>query len=236
MELSIRLGHALHDLSGFLNSGFRNGHRLEAPFQCSILFDMLAIFIKSGGTDNLDLASAEGRLQDIGSVHRTFRIACTNQVMNLIDDQNDIAAFLYLADKALHSAFELAAELGTGNQCRQIQQEYFLILQFIRDISFRNPLCQAFRDSRLTDTGLTNQAGIILLPTVEDLDHPFRFHISTDHLIQLSLPGTGGQIHTVGIQELMLLILLFLGWLLPFLGILLSGRFLFCRHIACRTK
>src|SRR5699024_6775553 len=124
VELGIALGNALENLAGLLNGRLRHGHRLETTLQGSILFDILAVFVEGGGTDYLNLPPGEGRLEDVGGVHGAFRISCPHQIMDLINDQDDIAAGLDFSNQALHPAFKRAPELGTGYQSGQIQQEY----------------------------------------------------------------------------------------------------------------
>ena len=210
-------------MTSFLDGRFRNGHRLEPALQCRILLDVLAVFIEGGSTDDLNLATGQGRLQNIGRIHRAFRIACANKIVDLVDDQNDVAALLDLADQALHAALELPPELGAGNQCRQIQQEHFLIPQLIGHIPGGDPLGKTLSNGSLTHTGLTDQARVILLAAVQNLDDPLGLHIPADDLIQLAFSGPTGQVHAVAIQEFMLLGLLFLGFF-PFR--LLLGRML----------
>ena len=88
---------------------------------------MLAVLIEGGSADHLDLTTGQCRLQDICRIHGTFGISRANQIMDLINDQNDIAALFDFTDQALHTAFKLATELCTGHQCGQIQQKYFFI-------------------------------------------------------------------------------------------------------------
>ena len=61
MEVGIAFGNALHDLAGLLNGGFTHRNRLEAALQSGILFDVLAVFIKSGSANHLNFSPGEGR-------------------------------------------------------------------------------------------------------------------------------------------------------------------------------
>ena len=155
--------------------------------------------------------------------------------MNLINHQNDVAALLDLGNQTLHAALKLTTELRAGYQCRQIQQKYFLVPELIRHFPGGNPLGQALSDGSLTDTGLTNQAGVVLLPTVQNLDDSLGLNIPTNHLIQLAGPGPGGQIHAVTVQEFMLFVLLFLR-LLPFRLVLRGTVGLLGRQIRAAAK
>ena len=135
--------------------------------------------------------------------------------MNLIDDQDDIAQLLDLFNEALHAAFKLAAELGAGHQGRQIQQVDLLILELIGNVFLHNPLGQTFRNGRLANAGLADEAGIVLLPPVENLDNALRLHLPAHNPVQAAAAGLPGQIQAVGIQELVLFVFRALALLLP---------------------
>ena len=233
MELLVGLGHALHDLDGLLDGGFVNRHGLEAALQGGVLLDVLAVLGEGGGADDLDLAPGEGGLEDVGCVHAALGIAGAHQIVDLVDDENDVAALLDLADQRLHAALELAPELGTGHQGGQVQQEDLLVPKLIGHISGGDPLGQALGDGGLADAGLTDETGVVLLAAVEDLDDPLGLHIPADDLVELPFPGTARQVHAVGVQELVLLglflALLSLFFLLGLLG-QLGGQVAFRLH------
>ena len=86
--------------------------------------------------------------------------------MDLVDDENDVAAGLDLSDQALHTALELASELSTCHKGSQVQQKDFFIAKLIGHISCGDPLGKAFRNGSLTNTRLTDQAGVIFLTAV----------------------------------------------------------------------
>ena len=66
-----------------------NKHRLEASFQRSILFDMLAVFINRCCADNLQLSTRQRRFDNIGSIDTALGTACTDNGMQLVDKENN---------------------------------------------------------------------------------------------------------------------------------------------------
>ena len=126
--------------------------------------------------------------------------------MDLIDDQNDIASLFDFFNQTLHTAFKLAAELGSGHQGCQIQQVYLFIPQLKGNIAADNLLCQAFSNGGFANAGLTNETGVIFLTAVENLDNPFGLHLPSNNLIQAAIPGLLGQVQTIAVQELALLV------------------------------
>ena len=117
----------------------------------------------------------------------------------------------YLLDKTLHAALELAAELCTRDERRQVEQVDLLILELRRDIAHGDALRKSLGDSRLADAGFTDEAGVILLAAVEDLDNALKLLLAADHRIELTLAGAGGEVDAVIIKELALAAL---GWIL----------------------
>ena len=88
MEFLITLAQAQqHRFAGF-RTRYINKHRLEASFQRCILFDMLAVFIHRCCTDNLQLATRQRRLDNIGSINTALGTACTDNSMQLVDKEN----------------------------------------------------------------------------------------------------------------------------------------------------
>ena len=120
--------------------------------------------------------------------------------MDLVDHQDDIPLLSDLFNQALHPALKLSAELRPRHQRGQIQQENLLVLELIGHIPHGNPLGQALGDRRLADTGFADEAGVVLLPAVQNLDHAFEFFLSADHGVQLSGAGAGSQINAVVVQ------------------------------------
>ena len=201
MVLLVIVGDALEDLDAVLDGGFVHRHRLEAPLQGGVLLDVLAVLGKGGGADDLDLAPAQGGLQDIGGVHAALGVPGADDVMHLVDDQDDVALLADLLDESLHAALELAAELGPGHQSRQIQQEDLLVLELVGDAAHGDALGQALGNGGLAHAGLADEAGVVLLAAVQDLDHPLQLLFPAHHGIQLAFLRPGGQIDAVVIQE-----------------------------------
>ena len=81
----------LQDLQRILDIGLIHGDRLEAALQRGVLLDVLAVLVEGGGADDLNLAPAQGGLQDVGGVHAALGIAGAHDVVDLVDDEDDVA-------------------------------------------------------------------------------------------------------------------------------------------------
>ena len=72
VELLVLLADAHDDLDGIFFVGWRDLDGLEAALEGAILLDGLAVLGRGGGSDALDLATAEGGLEDVGGVEGTL--------------------------------------------------------------------------------------------------------------------------------------------------------------------
>ena len=66
--------------------------RLEAPLQGGVFFDVLAIFVERRRADAAQLAAGQGRLQQVGRVAAAFGRAGADDGVQLVDEQDDVAA------------------------------------------------------------------------------------------------------------------------------------------------
>ena len=228
----IVVGDTLEDFQRVLDAGLRHRHRLEAPLQRRVLLDILAVFVEGGGSDDLNLPTGQGGLEDVGGVHAALGISGPYDVVYLVDDQNDVAQLADLLDESLHAALELSPELGTGHQSRQIQQIDLLVPQLEGDLPGGDALGQSLGNGSLAHAGFTDEAGIVLLPAVQDLHHPLDLLLPADNGVQLALSGPAAEVDAVVIQIFVLL--LTLAGLLA--GLPLRGLSLLCRGIVVAAE
>ena len=193
---------AVHHGQRIGDAGLLHPHGLEAALQGLILLDILAVLVEGRGTNDLDLAAGEGRLQDIARVHGTLALTGRGDGVDLVDEQDDVSGGLDLAQQALDPLLELAAELSARHQAGQVQQENLLVFQARRHLPFGNALRNALGNGRLAHARLTDEAGVILLAAAQDLDGAVNFAVTADDIIQLALPGLAGQVLAVGVQKL----------------------------------
>ena len=63
-------------------------HLLESSFKGCVLFDVFPVFIQSSCTYTVQLASGKFRLQQVACVHSTFCLACSDDIVYLIYEQD----------------------------------------------------------------------------------------------------------------------------------------------------
>ena len=194
----ITLLDASQDGNGVLHRGLVHHDRLETPLQCRILFDVLMILLQGGGTDAVQLAPGQQRLQQVARIHGALGLAGTHNVVNLINKHDDLAiGLLHLIQYGLQTLLEFTPVLGAGNQRTHIQRENLLILQRIRHVSLGDTLCQSLNSRGLADTRLTDQAGVVLGFPGQDPHHVPDLLITTDDGVELL--GLGPLHHFVSV-------------------------------------
>ena len=103
---------AAHHGQRISNAGFLHPHGLEPALQRLVLLDILAVLVEGGGTDDLDLAAGEGGFRMFA---RRFMATLLSPAevtgVDLVNEQDDVARRLDLAQQALDPLLELAAEL-----------------------------------------------------------------------------------------------------------------------------
>ena len=129
---------------------------LEPPLERLVLLEVLLVLVQRGGTDAPQLASGQGRLQDVGRVHRSFALSGTHQRVDLVDEEDDLpVALRHLVDDGLQPFLELAFVFGSGDEGTHVQRIELLVLQVFRHVAPQDAMGQSFDDGRLTRTRFT---------------------------------------------------------------------------------
>ena len=117
MVLFIQSSDSLENLERIFCAWSLDLNFIETSCQCCIFHDRIAILVLCRCTDDADLAARKGRLQNISQSLRTVAVtgrAGTQNLVNLIEEQDDIAGILDLFDEFLNVFFEASAILSTG--------------------------------------------------------------------------------------------------------------------------
>ena len=120
----------------------------------------------------------------------------------------------------LEPVFELAAELGSGDERAHVERDQLAVAETFGHVAGNNPLRQTFDDRRFADAGLADQDGIIFGPTRQDLDHAADLGIATDDRVHLAFASQFDQIAAVLFERLIFIFGTLIGD-----GLIASDRF-----------
>src|SRR5699024_12375209 len=109
--------------------------RLEASLGGGVLLDVLAVLLERGRPDGLQLAAGEHRLEDAGGVYRALGRSRADEGVDLVDEQDDVAAGADLLEHLLQALLEVAAVAGARDPGAEVQRVQLLVLERLRDVA-----------------------------------------------------------------------------------------------------
>jgi hypothetical protein len=145
-------------------------HGLEAALEGGVLLDVLAVFVEGGRADALQLAAAEGGLEDVGGVHGALGGAGPDDGVQLVDEEDDVLGALDLVHHGLDALLELAAVFGAGDHEGEVEGDDFLVGEDLGHVALGDFLREALDDGGLAHPGLADEHGVVLGAAAEDLD------------------------------------------------------------------
>ena len=205
VDLVVRLvaiAQALEDLHGLLGRRLVDRDLLEAALQGRVALEVLAVLVERGRAHGLQLTARQRRLEDRRSVDRALRGTRADEVVELVDEQDDVAALGDLLHHLLEALLELAAVLRAGDQGRQVERVDLLVLQQLRHVRVGDPLGEALDDGGLADAGLADEHGVVLRAAREDLHDPLDLDLAADDRVELALRGELGQVAAELVEQL----------------------------------
>ena len=188
-------------------------HRLEAALECGVLLQVLAVLVERGGTDGLQLAAGKHRLQDAGRVDGAFGGAGTDERVDLVDEQDDVAACANLLEHLLEALFEVAAVTAAGDECAEVERVQLLVAQRVGHVVADDLLRETFDDGGLANARLADEHRVVLGAAAEDLHDPLHLAAATDDRVELLLASELREVATELVEDLAVALVggLFLG-------------------------
>ena len=193
MEGLVAVAQAGEDPDGLLDAGLVDGHRLEAALQGGVLLD-LAVLVQGGGPDGLELAAGQHGLEDGGGVDGALGGPGPHEGVDLVDEQDDVAAGAHLLEDLLEALLEVAAVARAGHERAHVQGVELLVAQGLGDVAVDDGLAQALDDGGLAHAGLADENGVVLGAPGEDLHDPLHLLVAADDRVELALARRGGEI------------------------------------------
>src|SRR5438093_12592154 len=198
----VAVAQAAQDLHGVVDRRLVDADLLEASLERCIALEVLAVFVERRRADRLQLAAGERGLEDRRGVDRALGRAGADEIVELVDEQDDVAALGDLLHHLLEALLELTAVLRACNEGGQVERVDLLVLQELGNLVRRDPRREAFDDGGLADAGLADQHGVVLRAARQDLHHALDLGLTADDGVELALGGLLGQVATELVEEL----------------------------------
>src|SRR5215218_2422530 len=196
----VLLAQTLEDELGLLDRGLAHLDGLEAPLQGLVLLHVLAVFVYRRRADYLDLTARQRRLENGGGIYGTLGGPCSDQIVDLIDEQDDVAVVCYLLHYLLEALLELTAVLGACDQRPEVEGVDLFVTEDLGHLPLCDLLGQPLDDGCLADAGLTDDDGVVLGAPDEDLHDPRYLLAPADNGIELVLLGVGRKVPAVLVE------------------------------------
>ncbi len=167
---------------------------LEAALEGGVLLEVLAVLVERGGADGLQLAASQHGLEDRRRVDGALGGTGTHEGVELVDEQDDVAAGADLLEDLLEALLEVAPVARAGHQRTEVERVELLALERLGHVVGHDLLGEALDDGGLADAGLADEDGVVLLPAREHLHDPLDLLGTPDHRVELLLAGLLGEV------------------------------------------
>ena len=125
----VAVAQAAQDLDAVVHGRLVDSNLLEAALQGGVALEVLAVLVERRRADRLHLASCQSRLEDRGRVDGALGGTGADEVMELVDEEDDVAPLHDLLHDLLQALLELSAVLGAGDEGGQVERVDLLALQ-----------------------------------------------------------------------------------------------------------
>jgi len=198
----VTVAQAFENFDRLFDGRFADHHRLEAAFERRVFLDVLAELVERRRADALELAARERRLDDVARIDRAFGGTRSDERMQFVDEQNDLArSATDLVHDALHAFFEFAAVFRTGDQTREVERDDAFVTQRLGNVTLDDALREPFGDRRLTDARLTDERRVVLGAARENLNDALDLAASADDRVELRITGELRQVAAIRIER-----------------------------------
>ena len=208
----VTLLESAQDRDGVLDGGLAHVHLLESTFQRRILLDVFAVLVERGRADHAQFTARQHGLDHVAGVHGALGTARADDGVQFVDEGDHLTGGVGdLLQHCLQPLLELAAVLRSRQQAGDVERDESLVLQTLGNVAVGDATGQALDDGGLAHTGFADEHRVVLGATTEHLDDPANLGIATNHRIDLSVTGALGEVLSVLLECLELLLGILIG-------------------------
>ena len=188
--------------NGVLNARRLHQHWLEASLERRVLLDVIAVFFYSSGSDAVQFAASQHRLQHVACVQRALGLAGAHDRVQFVYEEDDLAlALLDLVEHGLQPFLKLAAELGARDQRAHVERKDRVVLEPFRHVAAVDADSQPFDYGRLADAWLADQHRVVLRLAAQDADHAADLLVAADDRVELVVARGFDKVASVLLQH-----------------------------------
>ena len=187
---------------GVFHARLAHVHLLEAPFECGVLLDVLAVLIEGRRPDQAQLAPREHRLEHVRRRDAALAAPRAHERVQFVDEGDYLpVGGTDFGEHCFESLLELATVLGPGDEGREVEAHESLVLEGVRHVSRDDSLGKTFHDGRLADAGVTDEDGVVLCPSGQYLADPPDLGVAADDRVEFAEAGDRGEVDAVLLER-----------------------------------
>ncbi|CPU67507.1 Protein of uncharacterised function (DUF3170) [Mycobacteroides abscessus] len=114
--------------------------------------------------------------------------------MDLVDEQDDVAARADLLEHLLQALLEVTAVARAGHERAEVERVELLVLERLGDVPADDVLGEALDDGRLADAGLADEDGVVLGAAAQHLHDALDLEAAPDDRVELALARGLGEV------------------------------------------
>ena len=137
-----------------------------------------------------------------GRVDGTLGGTGADERVDLVDEQQDVAARLDLLEHLLQALLEVAAVAGAGDEGTEVERVQLLVGERVGHVVVDDLLGEALDDRRLADARLADQHRVVLRAPRQDLHDPFELARPPDDGIERLLARGLGEVAAELVEDL----------------------------------
>ena len=122
--------------------------------------------------------------------------------MNLVDEEDDVAAGADLFQHFLESFFEVSAVAAAGDQCSEVERVELLVGERLGHFVGHDALRETFDDGGLADARFADQHRVVLRAAGENLHDAFHLALATDDGVEFFVFGELREVATELVEDL----------------------------------
>src|SRR6185437_7744623 len=190
----VAVAQALQDLDGVRDRRLRDLDGLEAALEGGVLLQVLAVLVERRGADRLQLTASQHRLEYGRGIDRAFRRARTDERVDLVDEQDDVAARADLLEYLLQALLEVTAVARARDERAEVERVQLLVLDRLGHLALHDLLREPLDHRGLADARRADEDRVVLGAPRKHLHDPLDFLLAADHRVELALAGALGQV------------------------------------------
>ncbi len=162
-------------------------HFLESAFEGFVFFEILLVFVERRSANRSEFASRKCGLEDIGSIHSSLTLACSDEGVDLVDEEDDFTiGTCHFVDDSFESLFKFTFVLRAGNQCAHVERIDLLCAEIFRHVASDDALCEPLGDSCLARTGFAYEHRVVFGASRQNLQYASDFVVTSDHRVEFA--------------------------------------------------